>query len=281
MDWAELGLGAPFRRPYRSTLAARGFASLHGPGVMAITPPESGDVVVGQTFQAPMWPDIDLSDCVFQACVFTDGDFDSADLRGARFLKCTLTRCRFTHADARETVFDETVTADASTQRGVDFGFARLEEARFSRCELTQARFEGAELYAAAMVDCHLLGARFTRAKFFRAFGRSIVRAAMSFAGSNLELADLAGVNLEGCDLSRVRLRESDLTDANLEAANLMDADLFQAVIDGARLSRADLRGAQISGLDLRRLGSYQDLKIGPDQQFMLLEALGVDVTPD
>ena len=44
---------------------------------------------------------------------------------------------------------------------------------------------------------------------------------------------------------------------------------------------RADLRRAEVSGRDLRRLASYQDLKITADQQYRLLEAMGVDVQPD
>jgi len=36
-----------------------------------------------------------------------------------------------------------------------------------------------------------------------------------------------------------------------------------------------------VSGLDLRRLATYQDLKITPDQQFRLLDAMGIDVRPE
>ena len=49
-------------------------------------------------------------------------------------------------------------------------------------------------------------------------------------------------------------------------------------VVDGAKLAGADLRGAEVSGLDLRRLASYRDLKIAADQQFRLLDAMGLDV---
>jgi fluoroquinolone resistance protein len=51
-----------------------------------------------------------------------------------------------------------------------------------------------------------------------------------------------------------------------------------QAVIDGAGLAGADLRRAEVSGLDLRRFASYHDVKITADQQFRLLDAMGVDV---
>ncbi len=122
------------------------------------------------------------------------------------------------------------------------------------------------------------MGARFARASFHRAFARSVVRTSVFFLDCNLELADLAGARLAGCDLSASRLRETDLTGADLEGANLAGADLFAAIIDNARFAHADLTGAEVSGFDLRRLASYQDLKITPDQQYRLLDAMGVDV---
>ena len=80
---------------------------------------------------------------------------------------------------------------------------------------------------------------------------------------------------MPGCNLARSRFREADLSGADLEGADLTGADLFQAIVDEAKLAGADLRGAEVSGLDLRRLATYQDLKINPDQQFRLLDAMG------
>jgi len=187
-------------------------------------------------------------------------------------------RCGFAHDDLREVAFVDCGLADPSTQMGARFVFARLDEARFTDCDLTHARFDGADLYAARFQDCNLIGAGFPRARFHRAFGRAVVRSQVAFLDCNLELADLAGARMAECDLSRSRLREADLSGADLEGANLADADLFQALVDGARLARADLRGAEVSGLDLRRLAGYRDLVIDADQQFRLLDAMGVDV---
>ena len=201
-----------------------------------------------------------------------------ANLNGARFTRCRLTLCAFTHADAREAVFEDCVFAERANQSGANFAFARLDEARFRRCDLTHARFEGADLYAAVFEDCNLLGALFSRASFHRAFGRKIVRASVAFIACNLDLADLSDANLGECDFSRSRLREADLSGSNLEEAILRETDLFQAIIDNARMSGADLRGAEVSGFDLRRLASYHDMKITADQQYRLLDALGLDV---
>ena len=145
----------------------------------------------------------------------------------------------------------------------------------------SHARFDGAELYAARLEDCNLLGASFPRTSFSRAFGPTAVRASVALVGCNFELADLSGARLPGCELARSRFRETDLSGADLEGADLTGADLFQAIVDGARMAGADLRRAEVSGLDLRRLASYQDLKITADQQYRLLEAMGVDVQPD
>jgi fluoroquinolone resistance protein len=136
-------------------------------------------------------------------------------------------------------------------------------------------------MHGIEMDRCNLMGARLHRVSFARSFGRSVVRVAGSLTDCNLELADLAQARMPGCVLARSRLREADLTQADLEGADLTGADLFQAIVDEARLAGADLRGAEVSGLDLRRLASYDGLKVTADQQYRLLEAMGIDVHPD
>lgn len=207
-----------------------------------------------------------------------DAALSNTVLAGARFQRCRLIRPRFSHADLREAVFEDCVFADTERQKGAAFAFSRLDEARFTRCDLTHARFEGTDLYAVVMDACNLLGATFSRSGFSRAFGRNVVRTAAALTDCNFDLADLSGARLPGCDLTRSRFREADLSAADLEGANLTGADLFQAIVDGLKLAGADLRTAEISGLDLRRLATYAAAKITPDQQYALLDAIGVDV---
>jgi len=164
--------------------------------------PTAGDVIMNETF--------------------ADEDWSSLDLADARFDDCRLLRCKFAHADLREATFKNCGFADADGQKGANFAFARLDEASFENCNLAHARFEGADLYAARFKDCRLLGARFTRARFFRAFGRSVVRASVTFNDCNLDLADVAGLNLAACDLSDSRFQAADLSGADLEGANLI-----------------------------------------------------------
>ena len=126
---------------------------------------------------------------------------------------------------------------------------------------------------------CNLTGAAFARTSFGRTLrpqGRAHRRRVPRLqprASPTCPSARLAGARL-----ARSRLREADLSDADLEGADLTGADLFQAIVDGAKLAGADLRGAEVSGLDLRRLATYRDLKITADQQFRLLDAMGIDV---
>ena len=129
-------------------------------------------------------------------------------------------------------------------------------------------------------IDCRLLGARLSRARFHRAFGRKVVRTTATFNDCNLDLSDLSRISLQGCDLSNSRFQEADLSGADLEGATLTGADLFHAIFDGAKLAGADLRDAEISGLDIRRLATSKGLNINADQQFALLDAMGIDVSP-
>jgi fluoroquinolone resistance protein len=240
-----------------------------------------GARIEGEILSDPDWAEADLADLVLIGCTIKDAAFANTCLQAARFQRCRLIRCRFPHTDLREASFEDCILTDPASQQGPAFAFTRLEEARLTRCDLTHARFEGAEMHAVRMEDCNLMGARFSRASFARSFGRSVVKVEAALIGCNLELADLSQARLPGCDLRRTRLRETDLSGADLEGADLTGADLFQAIVDEARLAGADLRGAEVSGLDLRRLATYQDLKITADQQFRLLEAMGIDVHPD
>ena len=108
-----------------------------------------------------------------------------------------------------------------------------------------------------------------------------MVRASVTFHDCRMDLVDLAGANLANCDLTRSRLREADLSEVNFEGATLTGVDLFQTIVDGAKLAGADLRGAEVSGLDLRRLATYENLRIDVDQQYRLLEAMGLDIQVD
>ena len=242
---------------------------------------EAGQTVQGRDLSDEIWEGGDLSGLILEACTLTDVSISNTVLEEARFRRCRFIRCRFSHTDLREALFEDCQFNDPDNAKGATFSFSRLEQSVWKRCDLRRSVFEGVELYAAAIEDCNLMGARFQRSNFAKAFGRNIVRTHGSFAGSNLELADMAGMKLPGLDLRRCRLRETDLSGADLEGADLTGADLFQAILNEARLAKADLRDAELSGVDPRILASYADLKINVGQQHLLLTAMGIDVYPD
>ena len=239
---------------------------------------EAGARIEGRALSDADWAEAELPDTVFIGCTIEGVGFAATVLEGARFERCKLIRCSFFHADLREAVFEDCQLWDPAAKAGAAFAFSRLEGARFARCDLTHAKFEGSALYDVRFEACNLTGAAFVRSSFARSFGRKVERIAAEFLDCNLGLADLSGARPPGARLARSRLREADLSNADLEHADLTGADLFAAIVDGAKLAGADLRGAEVSGLDLRRLATYKDLKITADQQFRLLDAMGIDV---
>lgn len=225
------------------------------------------------------WPDAAAEDADFDGCEFARIVFADAPLQGARFRRCRFVRCRFSHAELRGAVFEDCSFTDPDeAAAGCVFAFSRLRDARLSRCDLAFAVFERSELHNVEIDRCSLLGARFDRADFSHAYGRKSVSTRAIFRECNLELADLSGAKLMTCDLSGSRMRETCLAGADLTDADLRDCDLFQADFAKARLAGADLRGAAISGLDLIALESFQGLRITPEQQHLLLTAIGVEV---
>ena len=175
-------------------------------------------------------------------------------------------------------MFEDCNFADEDGHVGVQFAFGRLDEARIRKCDLSFARFERLSAYGLELETCNLRGATFVRADFSRAFGRSVVQYSGAMRGCNLELADLTQLRLPKGDLNRSNFREAVLVDADLEGADLRECDLFQALTVGAKLAGADLRGAEVSGLNLTELATLQGMKITVDQQYRLLNAMGVDV---
>ena len=239
----------------------------------------SGQAYSGIDLSQVDFTDLDLTDCVFTDCRFSDLILSNTVLEGTRFTGSIFTRCRFAHADLRETVFEECTLS--AQQTGCQFAFSRMDMARFTRCDLSFGKFDRIEAYGLEFDTCNLRGAVFLKADFGRAFGRTLVRTSGHFKACNLELADLTDLALPEGEFAGSSLREADLTGANLEGADLRSVDLFQALTMGARLARSDLRGAEISGMNLAALGSYADMKVNSDQQHRLLTAMGIDVLPD
>ena len=104
---------------------------------------EAGGRIEGQALSDADWAEAELPDTVFVGCTIEGAGFAATVLEGARFERCRLIRCRFSHADLRETVFEDCQFADPAAQAGRGFAFSRLERRALARCDLTHARFEG------------------------------------------------------------------------------------------------------------------------------------------
>lgn len=86
-------------------------------------------------------------------------------------------------------------------------------------------------------------------------FRRAISQA--TFAGADLEGANLAELNLRGIDLAGANLRDAvlnhvDLRDSDLRGANLWGAQMKRANLTGVDMRRADVRWADMEEVTLR-----------------------------
>jgi fluoroquinolone resistance protein len=223
------------------------------------------------------WPELDGQGASFAGCAFERIQFSNPVLNEARFVNCRFVSCRFSHAELADVRF-EGCSFVGEDGKGCSFAFGDLQRAAFIACDLPLAVFDRTELFAIEMRDCNLTGAKFTKVDFGRALSRKKIETRASFQACKMDLADLSEAKLPGCSLAGSRLREADLAGADLTDADLSNCDLFQAILDGAKLSGADLTGAEVSGLNLTTLADFAGVRIGDDQMFRLLDAMGVSV---
>ncbi|WP_049974389.1 pentapeptide repeat-containing protein [Azospirillum sp. B4] len=225
------------------------------------------------------WRDLDAAGCRFDACVFQEVRFTGVDFSDARFRDCLFVRCRLSHAKLRDAVLEDCRFVDPEDKTaGCTLAFSDLRAARLTRCDLSFSVIDRCTLFDVEAEGCSFMGARFHLVDFRHALSRNQAIHRASFRDCTFELADLSRLSLREVLLVRCRLRETDLQGVDLTDADLRDSDLFQAIIAGARLDGADLRGAEISGLDIRQLAGHSRLTIAPDQQHILLAAMGIDV---
>ncbi|WP_257098532.1 pentapeptide repeat-containing protein [Pseudovibrio flavus] len=203
----------------------------------------------------------DLSDTLWEDCIFTGTSFRSCELNDAQFKNC-----RF---------------YDPSQKAGSSFWNCELNSSQFTNCDLQLSQFEGSSLYGAVFSDCMMRGSSFVDCEFSRRFSRGVLKSHIAFKECDLAYASLTelvlpfavfkGTNLSGADLSRSDLSGTNFSACNLNSAELQDADL----------TKANLKGAKLLGLDLRRLKGYRGMTVSADQQHHLLMAMGLDISGD
>ena len=237
----------------------------------------TGEPVQALRMADDRWPELDCQGASFVDCTFERIQFSEPVFADAHFAKCRFVSCRFSHAELADAHFENCSFAGENA-KGCSFTFSNLQRVPFIACDLSLSVFERTELFAVEMRDCNLTGAKFSKVDFSRALSRRQIETRASFHACKMDLADLSEAKLPGCSLAGSRLREADLSGADLTDADLRDCDLFQALLDSAKLSGADLTGAEISGLNLTALADFAGLRIGDEQMFALLDAMGVSV---
>lgn len=230
--------------------------------------------------------DANLQGARFDGAILARADLRGASLRGASLRDADLTEIQAAGADLTGAVLDGASGSHAVFTRAVlrgaslvgaeleacDLTEADLREARLDGADLVGSVLDGAGLVASSLIDTSLEsvrargavferarmpdlrasdGADFTGANFVlvdapRAQLQGAVLTDASFAGSNLEEADLSDAKGLRLNLLRCVLRRAKLDRAQLPYAVLLQADLFEASLEEAELSGADARGAHL-----------------------------------
>lgn len=182
----------------------------------------------------------DLSEATLMRSDFTGVTAHGANFRGADFLEASFERTSLAHADLSEVFFFQADLRQAS------FVGARLAKVRMLNCDVRGVDFTGGDLSGAQFVQTCGDGASFAGANLT---GAILLHESSfeecSFAGSNLEQANLAGTplargNFDGARMNGASVLGSDLREARLRGVSAR----------GGLWIRADLRGADASGSD-------------------------------
>ena len=198
----------------------------------------------------------DLAYADLRETVISHADFKGASLQGVKFHEdinsvdfagASLRKANFENA----TLYGTTFLTKADLQEA-NFRGAIMAEARLKGANLHKANFEGADLNGTNFRDAIMVDANFKNANLERAdFTGNDNLLQSSFAGANLQRAQLSGADFRGVILVNADLRFATIRDAKLDSAQLGGADLRDLVFSGVSLRGADLRNADLSGANL------------------------------
>ncbi|MEU1512586.1 pentapeptide repeat-containing protein [Streptomyces sp. NPDC005811] len=159
---------------------------------------------------------IDLRDTFLVGADLSNGQFTSADLRGADLSHAFLTGGQFSY---------------------VLFNDARMESAELSDGNFYDSNFTGTDLTRAWLDGAGLVDADLTRATLVNAIG--------AYEG---DIAHLGGADLTAADLSKADLRGAELENADLGTDD--GQGLPAANVTGTNFAGADLDDARLDGVD-------------------------------
>lgn len=217
---------------------------------------------------------------VFQNCALKDARIKGDGLRGSHWIDCQFENCEFGGVDLREAVFENCQFFDAKTATGALFRFCDMKEARFKSCDLSMSNLTGCTAFEAEFSKCKMPGFTLEKTDFSREFG-NLMRNAVCFGHCNMIDANLCEADLSTCVIKHCDLSDADLSFANLRSAEITECNLYAVDFKQSDLSGCDLRGSALDGFVLAAVKDYQGLQISASQQHLLLNSIGIDVSPD
>lgn len=164
--------------------------------------------------------------------IFSDGEWQGADLAGAPLLGADLRVTRLDHAVLGSTRFD------GANLMGAHLDAARAEFASFVGADLKLSDFSNAFLWKAKLEDAVLVSAKGARSTLSQA---------------RLDRVKARGINLEGARADGARFDVADLSDSVLRELHAPGAGFEGANLEGADLSRSNLTGADLQSTKLAR----------------------------
>ena len=216
----------------------------------------------------------------FTGCRITGTRIKGDALIASRWVNCQFLDCTFAMTDLREAQFTNCSFYNTAEVRGAVFQHCNLNRTAFTDCDLTLTRFKGCDAYDIAFSGCQMRGTDFDGSNFSQTMGRRALTAARftdcRLTDALLNRLDLNGCHFTDCDMTGTALNGARLVNAVLRDCALIGPELLQADLSGA-----DLGGSRLEGVNLPELRSYAAMTVSASQQHILLQSLGIEVTPD
>ncbi|EGA69488.1 hypothetical protein VISI1226_09919 [Vibrio sinaloensis DSM 21326] len=206
---------------------------------------------------------------------FIAHDFSNMDLQQVTFQDCQFYLCRFDRADLRDAKFVRCSFIEPRSLEGCSFQHANLKDVSFLDCNLAMSQFVGADCFGAEFRQCDLKGANFQRANFVNRINHKSYFCSIFITGCNLTYSNFERALMEKCDLFENRWNGANLFGVSFLGADLSRGEFSSEQWQSANFEQADLTHVDLEGVDLRKTSLY-GAKICDWQQQQLLESFGL-----
>ncbi len=203
----------------------------------------------------------DMQEGKFDSVEFISSNFEDTIARGAIFIDCDFSKCKFNEksdfegASFNNSVFYDTKFNGANLKRcnliGADLSetdFAELPDEKIagSFYDVSTSFPEGYKPEEHGLIPLNkkadLSNCNFSHMKVRNTLsGEQYI-----FSGSNLRRADFSGAELGSCDFSAAKLHDACFKEAKMQGANFEDAVLYNANLIGGDFRNANFRNADL-----------------------------------